>query len=89
VSRRHAARRHGPQRGDFRRDAREFSQHGFTLFEIVIVIVVAVIGILIGILTPRIVVHIDDANITRAQADANGIAAAIEKMYEDNHQPCM
>jgi prepilin-type N-terminal cleavage/methylation domain-containing protein len=54
---------------------------GFTLLEIIIVL--AVISALVAILTPRVVVYIDDANQSRARADANGLAAAIDKMYRD------
>lgn len=54
---------------------------GFTLMEMIVVL--AIISALVAILTPRVFIYVDDANQVRAQADANGIAAAIEKMYMD------
>jgi general secretion pathway protein G len=54
---------------------------GFTLIEIVIV--VAVIGILAGILVPIIAKHIKDSKVTRAFADVHRIHAAVGAFYSD------
>jgi prepilin-type N-terminal cleavage/methylation domain-containing protein len=60
---------------------RELSHQGFTLFELIVVI--GVISVLVAILTPRVMVYLDDASVIRARADANAIAAAVDKMYEE------
>ena len=57
------------------------SQKGFTLLEIIVVL--AVLGALAAMLTPVVFRYIDDANRTRAQGDANTMAAAIQQMYKD------
>ena len=57
------------------------NQSGFTLLEIIVVL--AVLGTLAATLAPMVFRYIDDANVTRARADASGIAAAINKMYRN------
>lgn len=57
------------------------NQKGFTLLEIIVVL--AVLGALASMLAPVVFRYIDDANRTRAQADANAMAAAIQQMYKD------
>ena len=57
------------------------SQKGFTLLEIIVVL--AVLGALAAMLTPVVFRYLDDANRTRAQNDAQTIAAAIQQMYKD------
>ncbi len=54
---------------------------GFTLIEIVIVL--AIIAILAGILTPTLTRYVGDSRIRKAEADVQSIAAAIGLMYGD------
>ena len=54
---------------------------GFTLIEVVVVL--AVIGILIALLTPMITSYIRDAKIRRAQSDTKTIAAAVQAFSKD------
>ena len=55
---------------------------GFTLIEIVVV--VAVVAILAGILTPIVAKQITDGKISRAFSDVKVIGAAIGDFYKDN-----
>ncbi|RLB12084.1 MAG: hypothetical protein DRG39_02825 [Deltaproteobacteria bacterium] len=54
---------------------------GFTLIEVVVVL--AVIGILIALLTPMITSYVRDARIRRAQSDTKTIAAAVQAFSKD------
>lgn len=54
---------------------------GFTLIEMVVVL--AVVAILAAILTPTIAKNINDAKISRANNEAQVIAAAIGSFYKD------
>lgn len=54
---------------------------GFTLIEMIIVL--AVIGTTIVILSPRVFVYVDDAKQLQARGDVMRIAAAIQTMYKD------
>lgn len=62
-----------------RRSAR---QAGFTLIEMMIVIVV--ISILIGVLLPNFRGTQDEANISRARAEMRTLATAVESFYLHN-----
>ena len=55
---------------------------GFTLIEIIVVI--AVIAILVSILTPMMVKHLEDSKISRAVSDIKMIGAAMGDFYKDN-----
>ena len=57
------------------------AQHGFTLLEIIVVL--AVLGALVAILSPIGFGYIEDSNIRRTQVDVERLAIAINKMYGD------
>ena len=57
------------------------SRHGFTLIEVVVV--VAIIALLAGILTPLIFKYIDEANETRALGDCRNIATSLMLFHKD------
>ena len=57
-------------------------QSGFTLIEIMVVVVI--IGILAGIVAPKIFGNVDKANITRAKQDIHGIEGALDMYKLDN-----
>ena len=57
------------------------SRRGFTLIEVVVV--VAIIALLAGILTPLIFKYIDEANETRALGDCRNIATALMLFHKD------
>lgn len=54
---------------------------GFTLIEVIVI--VAILAILAGILTPMIFSQIDDAKLTRAEADCKSISSAIIVFRKD------
>ena len=59
---------------------------GFTLIEIVIVL--AIIAVLAGILTPTLTRYVGDSRTRKAEADTRAIAAAMAMMYGDTgHWP--
>jgi len=57
------------------------TRRGFTLIEVVVV--VAIIALLAGILTPLIFKYIDEANETRALGDCRNIATALMLFHKD------
>ena len=57
------------------------SRRGFTLIEVVVV--VAIIALLAGILTPLIFKYIDEANETRALGDCRNIATSLMLFHKD------
>ena len=57
------------------------TQRGFTLIEVVVV--VAIIALLAGILTPLIFKYIDEANETRALGDCRNIATSLMLFHKD------
>lgn len=54
---------------------------GFTLVEVIVI--VAVIAIVAGIVVPMIFKQIDEAKITRAEADGKSISSAIQAFRKD------
>lgn len=54
---------------------------GFTLIEIIVVL--AVVAALAAILTPMVVRYVEDANVSRAQADTKVIGSAVAQFYRD------
>lgn len=53
---------------------------GFTLIELIVVIVV--IAVLVGIAVPVVGTVLDEAKVSRARADVDNLAKAILKVYE-------
>ncbi|MDH4049049.1 MAG: type II secretion system major pseudopilin GspG [Gammaproteobacteria bacterium] len=60
----------------------EMVQRGFTLIEIMVVVII--IGILVAIVAPNVLGNIDKAQITRAQSDMRGIESALKFYRLDN-----
>ncbi len=66
--------------------SRKFSNRGFTLIEIMVVVVI--LGILAGIVVPRVMDRPDDARIASAKQDIRQIEQALELYRMDNfHYP--
>lgn len=62
------------------------SQHGFTLIEIMVVVVI--IGILGAIVVPQFMSRPDQAKVTAAKVDLQAIGTALEMYRLDNfHYP--
>ncbi|MED5526042.1 type II secretion system major pseudopilin GspG [Gallaecimonas pentaromativorans] len=57
-------------------------QQGFTLIEIMVVVVI--IGMLIAIVAPNVLGNKDKAMVQKAVADINGLESALEMYYLDN-----
>ena len=59
------------------------NQKGFTLIEIMVVVVI--IGILIGLVAPNILGRVDKARVTAAKADIATLEQSLEMYRLDNH----
>ncbi|BCD89329.1 type II secretion system protein G [Pseudomonas solani] len=59
------------------------SQAGFTLIEIMVVVVI--LGVLAALVVPQIMSRPDQAKVTAARADINAIAMALDIYKLDNH----
>ena len=59
-------------------------QAGFTLIEIMVVVII--IGILAAIVAPNVIGRVDDAQITKAQAEIRNIESALKFYRLDNFQ---
>jgi general secretion pathway protein G len=60
-----------------------FRQRGFTLIEIMVVVVI--IGILIGLVAPNILGRVDESRVTAARTDISTLESALEMYRLDNH----
>lgn len=60
-----------------------YSQSGFTLLEIMVVVVI--LGILATMVAPQILGRADDARITKAKADIVSLEAALDLYQLDNY----
>jgi general secretion pathway protein G len=60
------------------------AQRGFTLIEIMVVVVI--IGLLAAIIGPELLGRVDDATVTRVRTDISGIQAGLDLYRLDNHR---
>lgn len=58
-------------------------QKGFTLIEIMVVVVI--ISVLIGLVAPNILGRVDEARVTAARADIATLEQALDMYKLDNH----
>ena len=63
-------------------DRKPRGQQGFTLIEIMVVIVI--LGILAAIVAPNVIGRVDQAQVTRVQSDLRGIESALNFYRLDN-----
>ena len=61
---------------------RSLTQHGFTLIEVLVVVVI--LAILAAIVVPRVIGRTDDAMIAKAKADVQGLGTALNLYKLDN-----
>ena len=62
----------------------KIAQQGFTLIEIMVVVVI--ISVLIGLVAPNILGRVDEARVTAAQADIGTLQQALEMYKLDNYR---
>ena len=66
----------------FKRRSSPIPQRGFTLIEIMVVVII--IGILAAIVAPNVIGRVDDAQITKAKAEISNIENALKFYRLDN-----
>ncbi|MBX9937183.1 MAG: type II secretion system major pseudopilin GspG, partial [Burkholderiaceae bacterium] len=67
---------------DFARSARHSLQRGFTLIELMVVLVI--IGVLAALIVPNVLDRADDARTTAARTDVTNVMQALKLYKLDN-----
>ena len=66
------------------RDSRHLLQRGFTLIELMVVLVI--IGVLAALIVPNVLDRADDARVTAARTDINNLMQALKLYRLDNQR---
>ena len=66
------------------RAATRTAQHGFTLIELMVVLVI--IGVLAALIVPNVIERADDARVTAARTDINNLMQALKLYRLDNQR---
>ena len=66
------------------KNLKQYRQHGFTLIEIMVVVVI--IGILVAAVAPKILSRPEQARIAKAKLDITNLENALEMYKADNYQ---